>query len=167
MIVHIGVIMMAVALVASNAYSHAREIELTAGQPVEFAGHTFEFTTVEEQASDRITRISAGVRIDGDQVYQPAYTLYRAMGQTVPTPSVRTGLTEDLYLTLTGTAAPRTDATTVRVKVEVKPFILWLWVGGALMAFGTVLAAFPGRRRRLPTDPASAPIPTGRELVEA
>src|SRR3546814_9963237 len=34
---------------------------------------------------------------------------------------------------------------------------LWLWVGGGIMAFGTILAAWPGRRRR-PTDPTSAPI---------
>ena len=40
----------------------------------------------------------------------------------------------------------------------VKPLILWLWIGGGLMAVGTLLAAFPGRRRRRPTDPVSAPI---------
>ncbi len=167
MIVHLGVITMAVALVASNAYSHAREIELTRGEPITYSGHTFEFVGVQEHNSDRTTRIGAEVLIDGTKVYEPAYTLYLAMGQTVPTPSVRTGLTEDLYLTLTGTAAPTADATTVRIKIEVKPFVLWLWVGGALMAFGTVLAAFPGKRRRRPTDATSAPIPTGRELVEA
>ena len=27
------------------------------------------------------------------------------------------------------------------------------------MAFGTLLAAWPGRRRRCPTDPVSAPVP--------
>ena len=167
MIVHLGVIMIAVALVASNAYSHAREIELTVGEPITYSGHTFEFVRVQEHVSDRVTRIGAEVRIDGDRVYEPAYTLYLAQGMSVPTPSVRTGLTEDLYLTLTGTAPPTVDDTSVRIKVEVKPFVLWLWVGGALMAFGTVLAAFPGRHRRLPTDPASAPVPTGRELVEA
>ena len=36
--------------------------------------------------------------------------------------------------------------------------ILWLWVGGLVMAIGTVLAAFPGTRRRRPIDPVSAPI---------
>ena len=41
----------------------------------------------------------------------------------------------------------------------VKPLILWMWIGGLLMAVGTVLAAFPGRRRRNPLDPVSAPIP--------
>jgi cytochrome c-type biogenesis protein CcmF len=39
-----------------------------------------------------------------------------------------------------------------------KPMIVWLWIGGALMALGTVLAAFPGERRRRPTDPVSAAI---------
>ena len=36
--------------------------------------------------------------------------------------------------------------------------ILWLWIGGLMMAIGTLLAAFPGTRRRRPTDPVSAPV---------
>jgi hypothetical protein len=37
-----------------------------------------------------------------------------------------------------------------------------MWIGGGLMALGTVLAAFPGQRRR-PTDPTSAPVPAAPE----
>jgi cytochrome c-type biogenesis protein CcmF len=37
--------------------------------------------------------------------------------------------------------------------------ILWMWIGGLMMAFGTVLSAFPGRRRRDPLDPVSARVP--------
>jgi cytochrome c-type biogenesis protein CcmF len=166
MIVHLGVIVIAVALVCSTAYSHAREIVLTRGQPVTYSGHTFEFQGVQLDESERVTKIGVLVGIDGGKAYEPAYTLYRSMGQTVPTPSVRTSLTEDIYLTLTGTAPPTTDATEARIKVEIKPLVAWLWVGGAMMAVGTVLAAFPGRRRR-PTDPSSAPIRTDDELVEA
>ena len=44
------------------------------------------------------------------------------------------------------------------MRVFVKPMILWLWIGGAVMAIGTLLAAFPGSRRRRPTDPVSAPV---------
>jgi cytochrome c-type biogenesis protein CcmF len=36
----------------------------------------------------------------------------------------------------------------------VQPLILYLWIGGGVMALGTILAAWPGRRRR-PTDPTS------------
>jgi cytochrome c-type biogenesis protein CcmF len=41
--------------------------------------------------------------------------------------------------------------------VVVQPLVRWLWLGGALVVLGAVLAALPGRRRR-PTDPVSAPV---------
>jgi cytochrome c-type biogenesis protein CcmF len=51
------------------------------------------------------------------------------------------------------------DSGTARIKVYIKPLILWMWIGAGLMAIGTILAAFPGKRRRRPTDPTSAPVP--------
>jgi hypothetical protein len=42
--------------------------------------------------------------------------------------------------------------------VIVQPLVTWLWIGGGIMAAGTVLAAFPGRRRN-PIDPVSALLP--------
>jgi cytochrome c-type biogenesis protein CcmF len=47
------------------------------------------------------------------------------------------------------------------VGVIVRPLMLWLWSGAALMGLGTLLAAWPGRRRR-PTEPVSAPVPMER-----
>ncbi|MGH9113314.1 MAG: hypothetical protein ACRDZN_13630, partial [Acidimicrobiales bacterium] len=43
------------------------------------------------------------------------------------------------------------------IRVVVQPLVMWLWIGGGVMAAGTVLAAFPGRRRS-PLDPASASL---------
>ena len=51
-------------------------------------------------------------------------------------------------------------STEATIRAFVKPLILWMWLGGAIMAVGTLLAAFPGRRQRRPTEPVSAPIPT-------
>ena len=51
-----------------------------------------------------------------------------------------------------------TDLSRASVKIYIKPMILWLWIGGGMMAIGTILAAFPGRRRR-PTAAVSAPAP--------
>ena len=45
--------------------------------------------------------------------------------------------------------------------------ILWLWIGGGIMALGTLLAAFPGTRRRIAIDPVSAPIAVGGPDPEA
>jgi cytochrome c-type biogenesis protein CcmF len=48
---------------------------------------------------------------------------------------------------------------TVKIKVFIKPMVLWLWIGGGLMGVGTLLSAFPGSRRK-PTDATSAPVPS-------
>ena len=75
----------------------------------------------------------------------------------MPTPSVKTGLTEDVFLTITRLPDEDDPEGPVVIRVLIEPMTLWLWVGGGVMAFGTLLAAWPGRRRR-PTDPVSAPV---------
>ena len=156
MVVHLGVIMIGVALAASMSYMRQAEFDLADGDTARVAGHTVEL--VGTRTVERANRIElvADVRIDGGQVYEPSLNRYRQSGQTVVTPSVRTGLTNDVMLSLV--RAPGEDDPTVGLRVTVQPMVLWLWVGGFVMAFGTVLAAFPGRRRN-PLDPVSAPAP--------
>jgi cytochrome c-type biogenesis protein CcmF len=160
MIVHLGVILIAVALVASNAYTRSAELDLVQGRPAAWDGHTFEFVEVVNEQTDRSDVTRVNVRVDGAKVYGPALTTYLQQGITIPTPSVRTGISHDIYLTVAGNQAPEVGATEVRIEVFRKPMILWLWIGGGLMALGTILSAFPGSRRRRPTDPVSAPVPT-------
>ncbi len=164
MIVHLGVIVIAVALVASNSFTRSATLALEVGEPVEWGGHTFELQGVTETVDDRTRVVAADVLLDESQVYRPANTKYLRQGIDVGTPSVRTGPTKDVYLTLERGAAP--GDTTATIRVFMKPLILWLWIGGAVMALGTLLAAFPGSRRRRPTDPVSAPVAGDREFVE-
>jgi cytochrome c-type biogenesis protein CcmF len=83
------------------------------------------------------------------------------MGMNIGTPSVKTSFAYDLYLTLEPPVKASSDA--AKIKVFIKPMVMWLWIGGGLMGIGTLLSAFPGRRRR-PTDPTSARVP---EAVDA
>jgi len=155
MVVHLGVILLAVALAASNSYTRSQELNLEIGAPARWGGHTFELVGFEQVDDDRRTAIKALVSIDGGQAYAPAITKFKSMGTNIGTPSVRTGFSKDLYLTLEPPVKPTSDS--ARIKVFVKPMILWLWIGGGLMGLGTLLSLFPGRRRR-PTDPTSAPV---------
>ena len=155
MVVHVGVIMISVALAASNSFTHSQELSLVVGKPATFSGHTFELIDVVQITTDGDISVKALVSVDGGKPYAPAITKFTKIGMNVGTPSVRTGFGSDIYLTLEPPV--RQDSNEARIKVFIKPLILWLWIGSGLMAVGTVLAAFPGKRRK-PTDPTSALI---------
>ena len=160
MVVHIGVILIAVALAASNSYTHSQELVLKEGVVAKFSGHTFELTGFSEISDDRRTTIAALVKVDGGKSYSPAITKFKSMGQNIGTPSVKSSFVNDIYLTVEPPI--KVSSKSVKIKVFIKPMVMWLWIGGGLMGVGTVLSAFPGRRRR-PTDPTSAPVSVGSD----
>jgi cytochrome c-type biogenesis protein CcmF len=159
MIVHLGVIVVAVALVASNAYTTSGEITLRAGEPVTWEGHTFELVDVTAEQTARANIVRANVLLDEGKMYGPAITTYLRQGIQIGTPSVRAGPTGDVYLTIAGNRPPAVGASEVHLEVFLKPLMIWLWIGGLMMAVGTLFAAFPGNRRRRPVDPVSAAVP--------
>ena len=156
MIVHLGIILIAVALAASNSYTRSGEFTVAKGETIEFAGHTFTLVDLTDFTTARAVGIKAEISIDGGQAYAPAISKFIANGMDVATPSVKTGFTKDIYLTLENGSKPSTGV--AKIKIFIKPMIVWLWIGGVLCAVGTVLAAFPGRHRRRPTDAVSAGI---------
>jgi len=157
MIVHLGVVLIAVAFAASSAYGQRAEFRLTPGQSATLAGHTVTYLGSRTVLHPNRRSEVADVRIDGGRIYRPALNLFPNGTQAIGTPSVRTGLANDVYLSVIST--PRQPGAPLVLAVIVQPLVVWLWIGGALMAVGTAMAAVPGRRRR-PTDAASAPVPT-------
>jgi cytochrome c-type biogenesis protein CcmF len=155
MIVHIGVIVIAVAIATRGSSGQSGVFTLNPGETAKLAGHTFtynEFITVQE--SQRVDG-KALISIDGGQVYAPAVQRY-TRGDIIAVPSVKSTVLRDLYLSLEKTPTNGLNGP-IRLKVSVLPLTMWLWIGGGLLLVGTVLSAFPGKRRR-PTDPTSAAI---------
>ena len=161
MVVHLGVILIAVALAASNSYTRSQELSLKLNTPAEFGGHVFELKGFENEKTDRLTAVKAIVQIDGGKSYAPAITKFVQMGNNIGTPSVKSSWRYDLYLTLEPPV--KSESGEARIKVFIKPLVMWMWIGGGMMAVGTLLALFPGRRRR-PTDAVSAHIDSGKTL---
>jgi cytochrome c-type biogenesis protein CcmF len=162
MVVHVGVVLIAVAMAASGSYDTERELTMEVGDTASVAGHEIEYLGARTVEQPNKTSVRARVSVDG-QVHEPAINRFDGSGQSIGTPSVATSLTQDVYLTLL--RAPADDAgQSAAVRVIVQPLVTWLWIGGIVMAVGTGLAAFPGRRRN-PIDPVSAPVPDGDETA--
>jgi cytochrome c-type biogenesis protein CcmF len=153
MIVHLGVVLIAVALAASQSYSSEIELRMEEGETATVEGHTLVFEGLETSEDSEKTTIAARIRVDG-RVYEPAVNEFVFGGQTIGTPSVSTGLRQDVFLALLDVPEEPGDPAVIRVVIQ--PLVTWLWIGGGVMALGTALAAFPGKRRR-PTEPTSSP----------
>ena len=157
MIVHLGVLLIGVALAASNSYSTERDarlcVEAAADCPstITVSGHevTYLGSTTDVTAARR--QVGARVSIDG-KVHEPAIQQFVNGTQQIGKPSVLNTPIDSILLTITD--LPGADGS-VSLKVIVQPLIVWLWTGGAVMAVGSVMAAFPGKRRN-PTAPVSA-----------
>ncbi len=169
MVVHLGVVVIAVGITAATSFAQRSELALRLHQPARFDGHTFVFEGLAKVHSPSRTATEALVKVDGGGVFHPAVTQFAgANSEAVGTPAIDSGFTGDVYLTFDaiGGSGPATAAQefpdlpkgAVAVGVVVEPLIAWMWAGGLLIGLGGLLALAPGRRRR-PTDPASgAPL---------
>ena len=154
MIVHLGIVVVAVAFSASQAYGHRSEFQMRPGQTVSFAGHSIALHDLRTVNHPSHVSLVADIQVDGGKTYRPAISNYTAQaGSAIGTPSVDSGPFQDVYLSIA--AAPANPGDPVVISVIVQPLIIWLWIGGALVAIGTLLAIVPGRRRN-PLLPASA-----------
>ncbi|MEJ7801738.1 MAG: cytochrome c-type biogenesis CcmF C-terminal domain-containing protein, partial [Ilumatobacter sp.] len=92
----------------------------------------------------------------------PAITQYSS-GQEVGTPSVRTGLIEDLYLSL---SSPPDDDGQIGLRARVNPMMLWLWIGLGVMGLGTAFAGWPTRRRKPTTSQVESHVTSDVEASD-
>ena len=171
LIVHVGVVLFAVAFTFSSAFSTEREVVLRRGESASIRGYTVTYRDDRTSSSARKTSVSVDLAIarGGESLgtYAPALATFVGSQQAIGTPSVRNGWREDLYLTLI--AAPKDGRVVVGMRVN--PMVVWLWVGAGVMVTGTGVAAWPVSRRRRSDANAAAPPdvrePSAGELVTA
>jgi cytochrome c-type biogenesis protein CcmF len=167
LVVHFGVVLIAVVLAVSSAYGANREVRLRRGASATVSGYTLTYLGSKVDRSAQKTTISAAVRVKrGDHdlgVYAPAVSTFPNSTEGIGTPSVHTGPIEDVYLTLV--SSPK-DGGRITLGVRVNPMILWLWIGGGVMALGTILALAPRLRRRPRTEMGAEPHPEPIDELE-
>jgi cytochrome c-type biogenesis protein CcmF len=154
MVVHIGIVVIAVGLAGATAFGQRGTVVIVRGETSTFAGHTVEFVGTRIVRSLSHISQEALLRVDGGAVFTPAISQFGTGTQAVGTPAIDSSVTSDVYLTI-NSIPDKGGAWTFGVVVQ--PLVMWLWIGGALVVVGSVLSAIPGRRRR-PTDPVSAPV---------
>jgi cytochrome c-type biogenesis protein CcmF len=147
MLAHIGVAVFVVGVTLVNGYESEQDAKMVPGDSVTLDGYVFRLDSVQPkngpnyraaQATFIVTRDGAPVT-----VMRPERRSYAVQGQTMTEAAINPGLTRDLYVSL----GDPLEGGAWLVKVQVKPFIDWIWGGCLLMAIGGLLAASDRRYR--------------------
>lgn len=145
MVVHLGVVVIGVALAASMSFGRRSQVTLLPGRSTVADGQTLVYRGVHTVVSPSRTEEIADVEVAGRGVLKPGVSQFGTNIQAVGTPAISAGLRNDVYITFDG--PPAGKAGSVLIGVIVQPMVSWLWIGGGIMALGTLLAGFPRRRR--------------------
>ncbi|TMK80607.1 MAG: hypothetical protein E6G47_06480 [Actinobacteria bacterium] len=163
LVVHVGIATMAIAITTSSAFAHQTEVTLARGGLVSFQGYSLEYRGLRTiQQPQRVVReatvtVAKGGRALGSLT--PSLNEYPASTDPIGSPSIHYGVLRDLYSSLVGFDATGGEAT---FRFFLNPGVFWLWVGGAIVVLGGLLAAWPARRRR---TAAAAPAPVPGQLA--
>src|SRR5262249_12039517 len=163
-------VVVACALATTSGYTTKREVELAPGRSATVRGFTVTYLASHIEASAQKTTIKADVRVRRGSrslgTLHPAISTYPNFSGGIGTPGIHSDPWHDLYLTLVSAPTAGRAGGPVTLGVQVGTFVMWLWIGGAVMLLGIVLALTPVRRRRPVIATAAVPDET-RELAEA
>ena len=67
------------------------------------------------------------------------------MGTVIGTPAVKNLYDRDVYVNLINIDE---DGGVIGLQVIIEPMMIWLWIGGGIMGFGTLISAWPSRRKK-------------------
>ena len=147
---HLGIAVFVVGALLVEAQNVQRELALKPGQTLEMSGYAFHFEGVDETQGPNYLSDRGHVRVlRGDRelaLLHPEKRAYASGGQVMSEAGIRPGLFGDVYVAL---GEPLGNGAWA-VRVHIKPFVRWIWLGALLMAIGAFVTAADKRFRRKP-----------------
>jgi cytochrome c-type biogenesis protein CcmF len=150
LIVHLGVVVTIIGIAMSSLYKVEHEATLKRGESMTINGYSLRLDGL--VAGERPTHIlvyatlaaSKNGQVVGE--LQPGQRFYPNQQSPFASVDARYHLLEDLYVIL---SAFERDGSSATIKAMVNPMISWIWLGGAIILLGVVVAVLPERRLAL------------------
>jgi cytochrome c-type biogenesis protein CcmF len=155
-IVHAGIVILFCAF-AGLAFKKDHDVQLRAGetkQLVDPLGHRWTFVSQGVSTSETLNRFvtAVGLEVWRDGVRQGIVTSEKRQhfdsnkqAQFEPSTEVgiRTSAAMDLYIVLAGVRGE-----TAELRISFNPLVVWVWIGGMVMAIGGLIVMWPQAERR-------------------
>lgn len=146
-VAHCGVGIFIIGVAISGGYSEEREMRFNRDQSTVIADYTFNFKGVAQINGENYTAQQGTVTVTNSKGQQlilyPQKRIYRVQTMPMTEAAIDYGLLRHIYIAL---GEPISDGAW-SLRIYVKPFVGWIWLGALAMAIGGILAAIDRRYR--------------------
>jgi len=146
-IAHLGMAVIILGVCLTSHYSIEEDVRLAPGEQIEIGKYTFTFQGVNREPGPNYAADVGTIEVQkNNTTYMTLYPekrTYFATGTVQTEADIDVGFTRDLFAAL---GDPRGDGAWV-VRLHVKPFVFWIWMGAFLMAAGGITAILDRRYR--------------------
>ena len=150
-IIHIAIVMMAVAVIGIEMFQTTTQQSLATGESLQLGGYTIRYDSLAQFPyidGRTISRAVVSVFRNGKKLGElyPRYDYYPD-GQPMTIPAIRSTLADDLYIVLVNWENNSELQTPFRVYHN--PLVSWLWIGSIVLILGTLVAAWPEKEAEM------------------
>jgi cytochrome c-type biogenesis protein CcmF len=151
LIVHLGVVLIILGIAGSMTYSIEKETTLGLKQELTIGNYRIVFEGLNGSRQPTHFRVEGAFRVfhygTDDGVLRPALKFFPTQQSPIGRAVHQSSLSEDIYLILSGFS--EVNANRATLKALVRPLVIWMWIGGFVIAFGTVLCIWPMKKIEL------------------
>jgi cytochrome c-type biogenesis protein CcmF len=144
-VVHTGIALVFVGITGS-AFKTEIQATVNKGESFTIKNYTLRYDSLVRYPTAHKEVVAASLSVYNSNtkrgVLSPEKNLHRGQDQATTEVAIHSTFKEDLYVILAGF-----EKETATFKVLVTPLVIWIWIGGGIMALGTIFAMLPDRKK--------------------
>lgn len=145
---HGGIAVFLIGALLVEGLNVQRELAMTPGQSVEIGRYSFRYESVDELRGPNYLATRGHVQVMRDDtplvLLNPEKRAYASGGQVMTEVGIYPGVFGDIYVALGESLGGQARA----IRIHIKPFVRWIWLGAGLMALGGFVTATDRRFRK-------------------
>ena len=147
-IAHLGIAAILVGASLTTIYSIERDVRMQEHQTVKLLNYEFTMLSLQQVKGPNYVADEALISVtqNGEHIadMQPQKRRYYARGSVMTEVALEVNLMRDLYVAM----GEPIDEKAWAMRVHIRPFVRWIWLGSLMMAFGACLAVMDKRYRK-------------------
>jgi len=148
-IIHVGIVMIFVGITGSMGFKTEQNVVLGEGERHQIKNYTFQLAGLYSEQDEEKASYGAELTVyKNDQMFAtmtPEKRIHRtSQDQPHTEVALHQTLKEDLYVIYAGT----NESGNAVFTIHINPLTVWIWTGGIVMAFGTLIALYPMKKTK-------------------